>query len=133
MTAMGHMVAAGAVLLALTGCGRTEDRAEVRALAEGFNAAVAGHRGAQACALLSRDARQALEQQESSPCARAVDHLDVAGSRAQTIRLYSTNAAVALRSGDVVYLQETPKGWRISAAGCRAPAYARPAICELQS
>jgi hypothetical protein len=40
---------------------------------------------------------------------------------------------VALRGGDVVYLETTPQGWRISAAGCRDPAYATPATCELQS
>ena len=28
---------------------------------------------------------------------------------------------MALRGGDVVYLETTPQGWRISAAGCRDP------------
>ena len=57
----------------------------------------------------------------------------LSGTRARRVEVYSTNAAVALRGGDVVYLEETPQGWRITAAGCRAPAYAKPATCELQS
>jgi hypothetical protein len=40
---------------------------------------------------------------------------------------------VALRGGDVVYRETTPRGWRISAAGCRDPAYEKPADCELES
>ena len=52
---------------------------------------------------------------------------ELSGGRARRVEVYSTNAAVALRGGDVVYLEETPQGWRISAAGCRNPAYAKPA------
>ena len=66
-------------------------------------------------------------------CSRAVDQLKLSGTRARRVEVYSTNAAVALRGGDVVYLEETPQGWRITAAGCRAPPYATPATCELQS
>ena len=120
-------------VLALAGCGRSGDRADVRSIAEGFYAAADGHDGTRACAWLSAGARQALEQDESEPCARAVGHLKLSGSRARRVEVYSTEAAVALRGGDVVYLEETPQGWRISAAGCRAPGYAKPAECELES
>jgi hypothetical protein len=120
-------------LLALTGCGRSGDRSDVSALTERFYASVAGHHGARACGWLSADARTALEQQESAPCAQAVEHLQLSGRRAQTVRLYSTQAAVSLRGGDTVYLESTPSGWRISAAGCREPGYDQPADCELES
>jgi hypothetical protein len=120
-------------LLALTGCGRSRDHATVRGVAEAFYAAVAQHDGAKACALLSADARKALEQQESSPCERAVVHLDLSGSRAHIVRVYTTDAAVELIHGDTVFLQQTPQGWRVDAAGCRPHARGEPADCEVAS
>ncbi|HEX6743108.1 MAG TPA: hypothetical protein VF087_02820 [Solirubrobacteraceae bacterium] len=120
-------------VLALAGCGRAGDRASVRSVAESFYAAVRAHDGARACAWLSAGARQALEQDQSSSCARAIVHLKLSGGGARRVEVYSTNAAVALRGGNVVYLETTPRGWRISAVGCRNPAYATPASCEAQS
>ena len=120
-------------MLLLAGCGRGSDRATVRSAAEGFYAAVAHHDGAAACARLSLDARTALEQQASAPCLRAVLHLDLSGRRAHIVRVYSTNAAVELVRGDTVFLQDTPRGWRISAAGCRPQARGEPADCEVQA
>jgi hypothetical protein len=133
MTRTRQALPLAVAVLALAGCGRSGDRADVRSIAEGFYAAADGHDGTRACAWLSAGARQALEQDESEPCARAVGHLKLSGSRALRVEVYSTEAAVALRGGDVVYLEETPQGWRISAAGCRAPGYAKPAECELES
>ena len=133
MTATRQALPLAVALLALTGCGRAGDRASVRAVAEGFYAAVGDHQGARACGWLSADARQALEKDQSAPCARAVERLRLSGGRARRVEVDSTNAAVALRGGDTVYLQDTPRGWRISAAACRHPAYDRPADCELQS
>jgi hypothetical protein len=119
--------------VAVAGCGRSGDRANVRSIAEGFYAAAGAHDGARACTWLSPGARQALEQDQSEPCSRAVEQLELSGNRARRVEVYSTNAAVALRGGDVVYLEETPQGWRVSAAGCSAPAYTKPATCELES
>jgi hypothetical protein len=133
VTATRHVLPLAVALLALSGCGRSGDRATVRAVAEGFYAAVDDHDGARACGWLSADARQALERDESAPCARAVERLQLSGRRAQRVEVYVTNAAVALRGGDTVYLQDTARGWRIAEAGCRGPGYDQPADCELQS
>lgn len=133
MTRARQVLLLCAGVLALAGCGRTGDRATVRSVAEGFYAAVADRDGAAACALLSADTRQALEQQESAPCARAVEHVDLSGTRAHIVRVYSTDAAVELIDGDTVFLQATKRGWRISAAGCRPRAHGEPADCEVQS
>jgi hypothetical protein len=119
--------------VALVGCGRAGDRATVASIAEGFYAAVAEHDGASACASLSADARKALEEQESMPCGRAVVQLDLTGRRAQLVSVYSVNAAVELAGGDTVFLEDTPQGWRISAAGCRPQARGEPADCEVQA
>jgi hypothetical protein len=86
-----------------------------------------------ACARLSADTRKALEQQKSAPCARAVVQLDLSGRRAHSARVYSVDAAVELTRGDTVFLQDTPQGWRISAAGCRPQARGEPADCEVAS
>jgi hypothetical protein len=131
MPATRHALSLALAVLALAGCGRSGDRATVRSVAEGFYAAVGSHDGARACGWLSADARQTLEKDESSPCAQAVDHLKLSGRRARRVEVYSTDAAVALRGGDTVYLQDTARGWRISAAGCRDPADDQPADCEL--
>jgi hypothetical protein len=133
MTATRQALPLAVAVLALAGCGRSGDRASVRSVAEGFYAAVGDHEGARACGWLSADARLALEQDESAPCSRAVERLKLSGRRARRVEVYSTEAAVALRGGDTVYLQATPRGWRIAAAGCRDAAYDRPADCELQS
>lgn len=133
MTATRHALPLAVAVLALAGCGRAGDQASVRSVAQSFYAAVGAHDGARACIWLSPGARKAVEQDQSEPCARAVEQLELSGGSAQRVEVYSTNAAVALRSGDVVYLETTPQGWRISAAGCRNPAYATPATCELQS
>jgi hypothetical protein len=133
MTATRQALPLAVAMLALAGCGRSGDRASVRAVTEGFYNAVGDHDGARACAWLSADARRALEQDQSAPCARAVERLQLSGRRARRVEVYSTEAAVALRGGDTVYLQDTSHGWRISAAGCRGPAYDTPANCELQS
>ena len=133
MTATRQAVSLAIAVLALAGCGRSGDRTDVRSVAESFYAAADAHDGARACTWLSADARQALEQDQSQPCAKAVGQLKLSGRSARRAEVYSTEAAVALRGGDVVYLESTPQGWRISAAGCRDPAYATPATCELQS
>jgi hypothetical protein len=133
MTATRHVLPLALAAVVLAGCGREGDRASVQSVAERFYAAVDAHEGARACALLSADARHALEQDESAPCARAVERLDLSGRRARRVEVHSTEAAVALRGGDVVYLQTTPAGWRIAAAGCRDLGYDKPADCELES
>jgi hypothetical protein len=133
MTATRQALPLAVAVLALVGCGRAGDRASVRSVAESFYAAARAHDGARACTWLSAGARQALERDQSSSCARAIAHLKLSGGGARRVEIYSTNAAVALRGGDVVYLETTPRGWRISAAGCRDPAYATPATCEVQS
>jgi hypothetical protein len=133
MTPTRHVLPVALAAIVLAGCGRSGDRAIVESVAESFYAAVDAHEGAPACGWLSAGARQALEQDESEPCARAVEHLQLSGRRARRVEVHSTEAAVALRGGDVVYLETTPRGWRISAAGCRDPAYEKPADCELES
>jgi hypothetical protein len=121
------------LVLALCGCGRSGDRQTVRGIALQFYAAVDRHEGARACALLSAETRKALEDQESESCEKAVAHLDLTGGPVGKVSVYSTEAAVELRGGDTVFLQDTKQGWRIAAAGCRPSGNEEPADCDLEA
>jgi len=124
-------VALSALVLGLSGCGRDGDRQSVRAVVDGFYAAVRGHHGDRACALLSADTRRALEKQESKPCGQAVDELHLDDGRPDRVDVFSTEASVELVGGDTVFLGNSPNGWQISAAGCQLQRN-KPADCEVQ-
>ena len=48
--------------------------------------------------------------------------------------LYITDAKVDLDGGDSVFLEETPAGWRVTAAGCKpVPDQEAPYDCEIES
>jgi hypothetical protein len=121
-----------AVTLALCACGRSGDRQTVRAVAVGFYAAADHHDGARACALLSSETRKKLEEQESEPCDKAIDKVQLNGGPVSKVSVYSSEAAVELRGGDTVFIEDTNEGWRVSAAGCRPTAHAQPADCDLE-
>jgi hypothetical protein len=121
-----------AVALALCACGRSGDRQTVRAVAVGFYAAADHHDGARACALLSSETRKKLEEQESEPCDKAIDKVQLNGGPVSKVSVYSSEAAVELRGGDTVFIEDTNEGWRVSAAGCRPTAHAQPADCDLE-
>jgi hypothetical protein len=130
---MRSAAALALVALAVCGCGRSGDRTIVRDAALRFYAAVARHDGQRACALLSADTRKALEDQESESCERAIEHLDLTGGPVASVSVYTTEAAVELRGGDTVFLQDTKEGWRIAAAGCRPSGHEEPADCDLEA
>lgn len=120
------------IALVLVACGRSGDRQTVRSVATGFYAAAAHHDGARACALLSSQTRKKLEEQESESCDKAIDKVDLKGGPVSKVSVYSTEAAVELRGGDTVFIEDTKEGWRIAAAGCRPTAHAQPADCDLE-
>jgi hypothetical protein len=127
------LVAVALLAAALCACGRSGDRQTVRAAAVQFYAAVDRHEGSRACALLSPQTRRALEEQESESCDNAVESLDLTGGPVGSVSVYSTEAAVELRGGDTVFLEDTKEGWRIAAAGCRPSGHEEPADCDLEA
>jgi hypothetical protein len=120
------------VAVALCACGRSGDRQTVRSVAVGFYAAAEHHEGARACALLSSQTRKKLEEQESESCDKAIDKVQLKGGPVSKVSVDSTEAAVELRGGDTVFIEDTKEGWRVSAAGCRPTAHAQPADCDLE-
>jgi hypothetical protein len=134
VVALTLRIAAVAVgIVALAGCGRSGDQQTVRGVVQDFYAAVQDHHGDRACALLSPDARKTLEDQESKPCAEAVEELSLSDGPVGAVRVFSMQAAVEFQGCDTVFLGDTAAGWRISAAGCRPQAHGEPADCELEA
>jgi hypothetical protein len=134
------MSSATAVLLcalALAACGTSDDRDQARSVAERLYAAFDADDGAGACRQLSSQAREELESQERSACEDAILELDLqtagGGAGADSVEVFSTEAAVHLTGGDTVFLDATPDGWRVSALGCREQAPDTPAECEVQA
>ena len=122
-----------ALASALSSCAG-QNTSDPENVAERFYAAVAVRDGAGACAQLTADTLSELESQEESPCARAVLKLKLSGARARRAEAYVTTARVEMDEGDRVFLDETPDGWRVAAAGCRPePGEEAPQDCELES
>lgn len=133
---MRRVVVPVSLLLAATGlggCGGKDDGAASRA-AERFYAAVAQRDGDTACAQLEQSTLEALEHEEKSACPKAVLSLELSGSEADSATVWITSAQVRLRRGDTVFLDETPDGWRVAAAGCKPqPGEEEPYQCEVES
>jgi hypothetical protein len=121
--------------LGLAGCGRGDDRQAVGVVTERFVRAVAGGEGERACAQLSDGARAALERDESKPCAEAVGELEekVGTSEVTRAEVFATTAKVDLADGQSAFLELTPRGWRLAAAGCRPEGAEEPYQCEVEA
>jgi hypothetical protein len=124
-----------ALVLAISGCGRSGDRESVQVVADRFFAAFQSGDGEQACAQLSPETRSTLESQEQSECRDSVTELDLQGGAVVRVDVFVTNAVVELSSGESAFLDDGDTGWRLSAVGCSAEASApadRPHDCELE-
>jgi hypothetical protein len=105
--------------IALTGCGQSANRDDVRAVTDRFSAAVASHDGAAACAQLSENTLKQLEQTEKASCPQAVGSVGLTRSRIARVQVYVTNAKVDFTDGASDFLEDTAEGWKLSALGCR--------------
>ena len=134
MRAIG-LTAAVLLLVALAGCGRAGDRADVRAVTDRFFAAVESGDGEQACEQLSPDTRAELESQEQRDCRDAITELQLDGGSVTGVDVFVLNAVVDLSSGEAAFLSDGKEGWRLSAIGCRDQGKPsdRPYDCELES
>jgi hypothetical protein len=122
-----------AVAALLAGCGRADDDRAVAAVTARFLQAVGAHDGTRACAYLSGGTREALEHDEGKRCAEAVVELDVDPSPVRRMQVFGVGAKVDLADGDSAFLELTPRGWRLSAAGCEPGAGDEPYTCEVEA
>jgi hypothetical protein len=124
-------------LLALLagGCGRSDDREEVRTVVTRFFDAVEAGDGQAACDQLSEETASALESQEQKPCREAIGSLSLEGGEPAGVEVYLAGATADFPDGQRAFLSETRDGWRLSAAGCEpqsAEPDEEPLDCELE-
>jgi hypothetical protein len=133
---VGHLPAAAAAIAlacpALGACATGGAESDARRVVERFQAALSAGNGSAACEQLAEETRSELEHQEQAPCARAILSLELPrrGTAVET-RIFVTSASVEV-DGHTIFLDETSKGWRISAAGCEPTRPGHPYNCELE-
>lgn len=131
-----RVVALVPVLLALGGCGTSDDRAEVRTVVEAFYDAVRQDRPDEACARLSESTLEQLESRSGRSCAAVITRLEYEGGAIVDVQVYATNAKVDLRNGESAFLSREADGWRLSAIACRPEEGLprdRPYDCEAEA
>jgi hypothetical protein len=130
---MRARAAALAVLvLALPGCGTSSSEHDARGSVQRFFAALSRHDGEAACHELSEEAASSVESDEKKPCGQAVLSLGLPTAPIKKVSVYVDSAQAKLVGGGAVFLDETPKGWKVSAAGCK-PQSGKPYDCDLEA
>jgi hypothetical protein len=120
-----------AALVCLAGCGSNDDERNARVSADRFEAALEAADGAGACDQLTEDTASKLEGSQKKPCEQAILSLELTPSREIVdASVWVTSAQVQL-DGDTLFMDETPDGWKINAAGCESRPNA-PYECELE-
>jgi hypothetical protein len=123
------VLAALPILWAAGGCAGNGADAPGRA-ADRFEAAVRSGDAEAACALLTVSAVDELERSSGQPCAQTVlAEVQPAGARLDVAR-FGTMAQARFR-GDVLFLAEGPRGWRVLAAACSPAPGDRPHDCAI--
>jgi hypothetical protein len=107
-----------------------DDPAAARAVTR-FSAAIREHDGAGACARLSAGTVKALEDQEGGSCEKAVLEVGLSGGSVSGSDVAERSAKVDVDQDGSAFLEETRKGWLITAFGCK-PVQARPYDCEVE-
>jgi len=121
--------AAVVLLVTLTACAPASGKSQASAAASRFAAALSSRNGVAACAVLTDAARTSLETGSGQNCAQAI--LDVHSSAgAATAKVWGQEAQVKLGT-DTLFLDETKRGWRVRAAGCRLQSPDQPYQCEV--
>src|SRR4051794_17515926 len=94
-------------LLVLTGCSSLQ-QSDVQRVATTFEDTSADPEAR--CDLLVPATRAALEKQEGSACAEAIDSVQLPGGGVQAVEVWGGQAQVRL-DGDTLFLDETSSGW----------------------
>ena len=103
-----------ATLLLLAGCSDVH-LPEVEQVARDFAAGDPVTR----CDLLTDAAVRAVEHEEPTGCAVALEELPPGAGGVVSAQVWGQEAQVRL-TDDTVFLSRTPDGWRVAAAGCEA-------------
>ena len=125
-------VLAAVVMVAVGSCGTPSERRDrVTEDAVRFERALAAGRSAYLCAALAPSTREELEQSAKSRCEQAVgeQNLPQAGA-VRGVDVYGGQARVVMEH-DTVFLAHFPRGWKVTAAGCR-PRLEQPYQCQIK-
>jgi hypothetical protein len=126
------IIAAGIVWAIVIGFSRGADDQAAGDTVQRFVAELEGGDARAACNELSANTREELESEEAAECEQALPELDLSLGDVTKVDAAETSATVELSEGGSVYLEETSKGWRITAVGCQ-PRPAEPDDCEVQA
>jgi hypothetical protein len=130
---MRAMAAVLAVLVvALSGCGTASSEHDARGSVQRFFAALSRHDGDGACHELAEETAAKVASDEKKPCGEAVLSLGLPTAPIKHLSVYMDAAQARLEGGGAVFLDQTPRGWKISAAGCK-PQPGKPYDCDLES
>jgi hypothetical protein len=125
------IIVAGIVAATVIGLVRTsDDPAAARTVAR-FSAAIRARDGRAACEQLGAATIDSLEQQEGAGCEKAVLKVGLKGGRVSKSDVAERSAKVDAGEDGSVFLDQTRRGWLITAFGCK-PVKARPYDCEVE-
>ena len=131
MARAATLLAFATVLVA--GCGGSERTDDVEAAVERFNRAFESRNGQGACDELTEGAQSELEKTAKKQCEEAILAQELTPSPVRRVEVHVTSAVADLEGGGSVFLDDTPRGWKISAAGCEPQAGDQPYDCELEA
>jgi hypothetical protein len=125
------VVVGGIVAASVIGLVRTQDDPAATRAVEHFSQAIRRHDGAAACERLGARTVDALEQQEGGSCAKAILAVGLEGAPPSRSDVAERSAKVDAGEDGSVFLENTRRGWLITAFGCK-PVPARPYDCEVE-
>ena len=105
----------------------------MRAVTDRFVSAVDADDGDMACSLLAQDTAKALADDEGELCEDAARSLDLTAARVERAQVFGVSAKVDLADGSSAFLDLTPDGWRVAAAGCIPIGAEEPYECEVEA
>jgi hypothetical protein len=128
---VGIAIVVGTSLLGFAGCGTEASERDARRVVERFEQALERRDGASACAQLTTPTRVAVARDAGRSCASAVIGLDLPPAGEVTDSDVYLTSGFVRASRSSAFLDQTSRGWRISAAACRPTRPGMPYDCEL--
>lgn len=128
LRAIALVAALGAVVFT-SGCGEDADAGPSGA-ADGFEQALSAGDGQAACSLLTAATLDELESSSGKACDKAILDEAKAGGARRDVARFGTMAQVRLDQ-DVLFLAQSPEGWRVMAAACRPRPGGQPYDCDV--
>lgn len=128
------VIATGLAVYTAVGVARHSDDPAAGATVRAFATALEDGDGPRACSLFTEDAQDEIEQARRKNCAQGVLELRrfiaPIGSPA-VVNSAERSSIVRMSGGGTYFLDKTPDGWRLSAAGCEANVEV-PYECEVE-